>query len=87
MMRYYGFGWGDGLWAICGLLLFIALIVVLVWAISGFGRGHRADHLDRGTPRDPSRPSAQDILRERFARGEITEEQFEQAKKVLDRNP
>lgn len=83
-MRYGYFGWGDGIWAIGGLLLFVAFIVLLVWAISGWGRGRGADHV---APRDPTRSSAHDILRERFARGEITEEQFEQAKKVLDRNP
>jgi len=31
----------------------------------------------------PSRPTPNEILRERFARGEITAQQFEDAKKVL----
>jgi uncharacterized membrane protein len=31
----------------------------------------------------PSRSGAEDILRERFARGEITAEQFDEAKKRL----
>ena len=33
---------------------------------------------------DPDNRSARDILAERFARGEISEEEFEQRKKVLE---
>jgi putative membrane protein len=83
MMRGQWFGWGDGLWAICGLLLLIAVIVLLVWAVNQLSRSGRAD---AGAPPEATRPAANEILRERFARGEITEEQFEAAKKVLDRN-
>jgi len=32
---------------------------------------------------DASRPTPNDVLRERFARGEITEQEFQQARKVL----
>ncbi|MBA3877792.1 MAG: electron transporter RnfE [Anaerolinea sp.] len=63
-----------------GLLLLVVLIVAVVWAVNAFSRPYRGD---RDFGRDPSRPTATEILRERFARGEITEEQFEQAKKVL----
>ena len=78
MMRY-GSGWdggGGGFWLLIGLLLLIAL-VVLVWAVMHFSRtGRVATH-------DPSRPTPTEILRERFARGEITAQEFEGAKKVL----
>jgi uncharacterized membrane protein len=37
----------------------------------------------RAAMHDPSRPTPNEILRERFARGEITAQQFEDAKKVL----
>jgi len=79
-MAYHGVGWGDGIWMAGGLLLLVALIVAVVWAANAFSRSYRGD---RDSVRDPSRPTATEILRERFARGEITEEQFEQAKKVL----
>ncbi len=81
----YHVGWGEGLWIIGGVLVPILLVVLIVWALAIVIRGgYRRD--DHGpTMRDPSRPSPHDILRERFARGEITEEQFEAAKKVLDR--
>ena len=32
---------------------------------------------------DSSRPTPNEILRQRFARGEITEQEFQQARKVL----
>ena len=43
-------------------------------------------HLSHAGPakmHDPSRPTPNEILRERFARGEISAQQFEDAKKVL----
>lgn len=72
--------WGNG-WGMVGglmMLLFwgavIALIVLAVkWASDR--QGGRA-----GTRRD-----AVDILRERFATGEIDEEEFERRKKALER--
>jgi putative membrane protein len=78
MMRY-GWGWdgGGGFWLLIGLLLLIALIVLVVWAVMHFSRTGRA------VTHDPLRPTPNEILRERFARGEITAQEFEDAKKVL----
>jgi putative membrane protein len=77
MMRYgYGSA-GGGFWLLIGLLLLIALIVLVVWAVMHVSRSGRA------AMHDPSRPTPNEILRERFARGEITAQQFEDAKKVL----
>ena len=80
MMRYHWFGPGDGLWMIGGLLFLVALIVVVVWVVNTLMRGDRGS---RGPTGDPARPTPTEIIRERFARGEITQEQFEQAQKVL----
>ena len=82
MMQDGWAGWGVGFWMLCGLLVMIGVIVFVAWVISS-GR-----HVDRPATRDPSapdrsRPTPNEILRERFARGEITEQEFEQAKKVL----
>ena len=83
MMRYHWFGPGDGLWMIGGLLLLIVLVVVVVLIVNMLWRGVRGARGAVSAPRDPSRPTPDEILRERFARGEITQEQFEQARKVL----
>lgn len=74
-----GYGWGawGGFWMLGGLLLMIGLVVLVVWAVSTVSRQGRA------APPDSSRPTANEILRERFARGEITEAEFEQAKRIL----
>ncbi len=78
-MMYYGggWGWGGGFWMLVGLLLLIALIVLVAWAVMHLSRTGRA------VTHDPSRPTPNEILRERFARGEMTAQQFEDAKKVL----
>lgn len=70
-----GGGWGGGGWVIGLLALFfgvlvIAGIILLVRYLWPPERGERAD-------------SALAILRERYARGEINQEEFEQRKKDL----
>lgn len=70
-------GWGGGFWMFGGLLLVIGVIVLIVWAVTRVSRDGRTSN------QDPSRPTPNEILRERFARGEITDQEFEQAKKAL----
>ena len=77
MMGYGWAGGGGGFWMLGGLLLLIGFIVLVVWAVMNIS------HNGRAPTHDPSRPTPNEILRERFARGEITEQEFEQAKKVL----
>ncbi len=79
MMMGYGLGYGAGaaglLWGIGGILLLVGLVILVVWAVSRVAPGS-------GAPMAPaSDPLA--LLRERFARGEITEAEFTQAKRVL----
>ncbi len=69
-----GMGWWmlfGGLWA---LLFWGAIIALVVWVVKRLTGG------DESTPRqrDPL-----DIAKERYARGEITREQFDQLKKDL----
>lgn len=78
MMFGYGFGWGAWLWMLGGLLLTVGIVVLIVWAISGIGHAQTPDH---AAP--PGGQTPLDILRERYARGEISEEEFERARKVL----
>ncbi len=71
-----GFDGGAGwIWMLGGLLVIVGFVVLIVWAVGSASRG--------GTNREPERPTALDILRERYARGEITQQEFEQAKKTL----
>ena len=84
MMLGYGFGLAGLLWMLGGLLVTVGIVVLIVWAITGLARSQRAPGPTTAGPAGPT-PAASplDILRERFARGEISQEEFEQAKKVL----
>jgi len=70
---YGGFGMGIGMLLFWGLI--IAVIVVLV--VRAFGGSSRGD-----APRLPEK-TALDILRERYAKGEIDKAEFEQKRNDL----
>ncbi|MGH2656552.1 MAG: SHOCT domain-containing protein [Actinomycetota bacterium] len=75
----WGHGWGDWLWMGLGLLVFWGgMVTVVVFAFRAWGRN--PSH-QRGAPRAPD---AHDILAERFARGEISEDEFERRRHVLE---
>ncbi len=76
-MMGYGFDGGGfaWIWMLGGLLVMVGFVVLIVWAVAAVGRG--------GTSGEPGRSTPLDILRERYARGEITQQEFEQAKKSL----
>lgn len=78
----YGGGWGGGIFAWLMMFLVVALIVVLVIGVVRwiFGSGHRPPL----TPQALGR-TALDILEERFARGEIDKEEFEEKRRVLSK--
>jgi putative membrane protein len=78
-------GWNGGTWwsfgMMLGMLLFWLLIIAgLVFGISLLMRG---DSTDRGRAGD-DRQQPLDILRERYARGEISREEFEQMRRDLE---
>lgn len=76
MMWGYGQGAGWWLWGILMLLGIVLLVFVLVWAFRG---GMRDRH---GQGRPPA-SAARQILDERFARGELTAEQYREQLRVL----
>ena len=92
-MMVYGGGWGMtgfGLLWMLGSLLFLVLIVVLVvLAVRHLTRMNPPAHgpwpgvQPAPPPMPPARPEPLDILRERFARGDITLDDFEIAKRAL----
>ena len=75
MMFGYGLGPGGWLWMLGGLVVMVGIVLLVVWALGG----------TLGSGRDDARPTPLEILRERYARGEITQEQFEQSRQVLER--
>jgi putative membrane protein len=82
MMWGYGFGWGWLLMSF-GMVLWIALLVVLVWALIRWlnTKTTVAPPQDSATP--VGGPSALEILRQRYARGEIDMATFEQMQERL----
>ncbi len=75
MMGYYGgYGLLGGLGMGIGMILWVILIAVVVWAaVTLFS--NRASRPDEAPI---------EILKRRFARGEISEAEFEQARAHLD---
>lgn len=73
----YGWGWGMGFGMISVVLFWVLVIlgiVILVKWVAGGSSG----------PGQPSTKSALDILKERYARGEIGREEFEQKKRDIE---
>jgi len=68
-----GFDWGMGLGGWLWMILGAVLLVMIVWAVVAAIPGR-----DRPATDDATR-----ILKARFARGEITQEEYEQARRLL----
>ena len=68
-----GFEWGMGLGGWLPMVLGIVLLVVIVWAVASAIPGR-----DRPAADDAAR-----ILKTRFARGEISDQEYEQARRLL----
>lgn len=76
-----GDGWGGWIWGALMMVVFWGgLLALVVFLVRGFAHPSRGEETRRG-------PDAREILAERFARGEISEEEFEQRKRVLERQP
>ena len=80
MMWGYDFGWGGWLLMTFGMALWVALLVVLAWALIRW--------LDAKTtmsaPPGMKGLSAMEILRLRYARGEIDLATFEQIRERIE---
>ena len=81
MLRYEFAFWPLHL---LGVVFWIALLAVLVWAlVSWLKRGNMPLAGYHPAP-SPAQPSAIEILRQRYARGEINEETFHQMQERLE---
>lgn len=75
-----GWGWVG---AILGLLVLLLIVAVLVAGLAYLLRALRRSHPgDTGSP-DTSDQRAAQILDERYARGEIDQDDYEQRRRVL----
>jgi putative membrane protein len=83
---YGGHMWGDGMWGgmIFGPLLMIFYIALLVGVIVIVVRWLSGSSLGGHLPSSQARSSALDILKERFARGEIDKDEFDERRRVLE---
>lgn len=75
-----GGGFGMGWMWLWWLLLLVGVVVVVVGLTLAWRSGDRSR--GAGTARGPS--SAREVLDERFARGEIDEEEYRARRRVLD---
>ncbi|NOZ56624.1 MAG: SHOCT domain-containing protein [Calditrichaeota bacterium] len=64
-----------------GILFWIAVIGLVIWGINQITQSSRQRQLPGGRP--PADESPLGILKQRYARGEISKEQFEQMKREL----
>ncbi len=79
-MNGYGYGMDSGGFGWIGMLLFMVVIIVgLVVLVRALNQGSHGGHA--GSVFDTDRTLQ--IARERFARGELTKEQFEALKRDL----
>ena len=81
MHHYYGYLFGFG-GNIVMFLIFIVLIILLIWAIASAGRRGHYWHDYHNSGQSPRNPGL-DVLNERYAKGEITKEEYEQKKKDI----
>ena len=77
-------GWGVGGWLAMSLMMVVVWglpIALVVWAVrSSF-------HRDQPSVTQQPRPDAEQVLAERFARGEIDEAEFAHRREVLHSGP
>jgi putative membrane protein len=83
----FDFGPGFGLIPLIGTILWIALLAMLLWALIRWLTARNAPPMFwyRNTPPPPMyQPSALEILRQRYARGEIDDATFQQMRERLE---
>lgn len=81
MMGWDDGGWGAAAWLVMGLMMVLfwgALIALVVWLVQSAG----SDKRPRQAETSPM-SRADEVLAERFARGEIDEDEFRRRRDLL----
>lgn len=78
-MWHWGDGWGW--WMVVGWLWMIGFWALIIWAVVTLSR--RGGEPPR-PPEPTGGPSAIEILRRRYATGELSDEEFERRLRVLE---
>jgi len=73
-----GIGFGGGMWF--GGIIWLVIIGVIIWVVITIVNNNNRKQQNYF----PHKEDALDILKNRYARGEINREQFEQMKKDLN---
>ena len=76
-----GFGLGGGLSIVLNILFWALVIGLIVWLVSSLASGRTTSHLPSGTTAPMEAPL--DILKTRYARGEITKTEFDDMRRDL----
>lgn len=76
-----GFGWASGLVLVLLLVLFLAALAVLAFAL--YRGTSNTMHQQRGASQQERLSTAERVLAERYARGEIDDEEFRRRRDVL----
>lgn len=86
MMGHWNDGWGVGEWLVMGfgMLLFWALVVAVIVLVVRSATGDRRDRIEQdGVSLHKPGATARDILDERYARGEIDDEEYRTRRDAL----
>lgn len=87
MMHGYGYGmWGMWLFGLLALAGLIILILVIVRIAAGGIKGNEAKADSPTVPRAEEKSAPRQILDERYARGELTTEEYRERLAVLGEN-
>jgi uncharacterized membrane protein len=84
LMMGYGAGLGFGFGGLLTLLgcvaLMVGIVVLIAWALRSAGHPAQAPEVQAPRPTQ----DALDVLRHRFARGELTADEYAAARQVLE---
>jgi putative membrane protein len=84
-----GYDWGWGGWLVMSVMmllfwgLIIAAIIAAIIALVRYLGGTRQDGPSASSSVDRGRPNSEELLDERFARGEIDEDEYTRRRQLL----